>query len=57
MSADNMIEEAFAECQRLYIKPAIGTRCERPEYLEARRRYHALLVAAGMLHPSLAELT
>ena len=46
------IDAALAECRRTYMGPG---RCDLPEYLAARRAYHRLLVAAGMLDHRLAE--
>jgi hypothetical protein len=49
---DLSIEAARAECQRTYVGPGA---CHLPEYLAARRAYHALLVEAGRLDPRLAD--
>ena len=46
------IEAARAECRRTYAGPGP---CYLPEHLAARRKYHALMVAAGMLDPRLAD--
>jgi hypothetical protein len=52
MSAAVEIAAALAECQRTYRGSG---RCMLPEYLAARRVYHALLVRHGMLDPRLAD--
>jgi hypothetical protein len=46
------IEAAEAECRRTYVGPGA---CYLPEYVAARRAYHALMVGAGMLDPRLAD--
>jgi len=52
MSNHDQIEAALAECRRLYRGPGP---CYLPDYLAARRDYHALLVNAGFLDPQFAE--
>ena len=47
-----LLDAALAECRRLYVGPGP---CHLPDYMAARRRYHVLLVAAGMLDPRLAD--
>lgn len=46
------LQDALAECQRTYSGPGA---CWLPEYLEARKAYHRLLVEAGRLDPKLAD--
>jgi hypothetical protein len=46
------LDIALEECRRTVMYP---TPCDLPEYLEARRDYHALLVRHGVLNPRLAE--
>jgi hypothetical protein len=55
------VDHALAECRRTYVprrtppcRPEDFV-CDRPEYLVARRHYHALMVEAGMLDPRFAE--
>lgn len=46
------IDAALTECRRTYVGPGP---CYLPEYMAARRKFHALMVAAGMLDPRLAD--
>jgi hypothetical protein len=46
------LEDAFQECRRTYTGTGM---CFAPDYLEARRKYHALLVKAGILHSKLVD--
>ncbi len=58
--SDPLYKEALYECRRLHrsdpsAPPDLRERDLNPGYLEARKRYHALLVEAGMLDPKLAD--
>ena len=49
---DPELDAALNECRRKHVGPGP---CGLLPYLEARHRYHTLLVARGLLDPKLAE--
>ncbi len=51
---EDKISAALEECRRTYRDRGDG-QCHLPDYLAARRSYHALLVRVGVLDPALAD--